>query len=241
MKYRNPQTRFKLNIGASEKVLEVGGGHNPHPRSNMVVDKFADSNYHRSADIKVLRNQQFMEADGENLPFKDKEFDYVICCHVLEHVENPHRFLQEQFRVAKRGYIETPSFIGEYLCPKESHKWILLEKDHKLYLVDKEKLGFRNNIDMGELFQHYFPKNSLAFKIFERTHPNMMTIRIEWDGSFEYVIDPSEEEILKYFGKTWPYEWGDAFFEKRSRWADLMACVGAFFDIIKTVYFKKRA
>ena len=111
MKERNPKSRFNLSIAKTDRVLEVGGGHNPHPRSNIIVDKFTDTNYHRSGDIKVLKHQQFLAADGENLPFKDKEFDYVICCQVLEHVENPVKFLSEQFRVARRGYIETPSLL----------------------------------------------------------------------------------------------------------------------------------
>jgi SAM-dependent methyltransferase len=103
MKVRNPRNRQDLNIKKTDRVLEVGGGHRPHPRANVVVDKFIHNNFHRSGDLKVLKNQVFLEADGENLPFSDKEFDYVICSHVLEHVENPEKFLSEQFRVAKRG------------------------------------------------------------------------------------------------------------------------------------------
>lgn len=72
MKTGNPQSRFKLNINKNAHVLEVGGGHNPHPRSNIVVDKYIDSNYHRLTDIKVLKHQQFIEADGEDLPLKIK-------------------------------------------------------------------------------------------------------------------------------------------------------------------------
>ena len=67
MKYRNPKSRFNLSIGKKDHVLEVGGGHNPHPRSNVVVDKFVDCNYHRKSDVKVLKNQKFIAADGENL------------------------------------------------------------------------------------------------------------------------------------------------------------------------------
>ncbi len=37
----------------------------------------------------VYPHQQFINANGEALPFKDKEFDYVICNQVLEHAENP--------------------------------------------------------------------------------------------------------------------------------------------------------
>src|ERR1700716_505239 len=142
MKIRNPKARSDLSIKRGDRVLEVGGGQNPHPRSNVIVDKYVDDNFHRSGDLKILKHQEFLNADGENLPFKDKEFDYVICCQVLEHVENPVRFLSEQFRVAKKGYIEVPSLIGEYLFPRESHKWILHEYKDVLYLVDKKKLNF---------------------------------------------------------------------------------------------------
>ncbi len=169
-------------------MLEVGGGHNPHPRANVEVDKFTDSNYHRSADIKVLKHQEFINAEGETLPFKDKEFDYVICCHVLEHAEDPSQFLEEQFRVAKRGYIETPSLLGEVLAARESHKWIIHEYQDTLYIVDKKKINFQaGSINLMELVQDYLPKHSIGFKIAERTHANLMTVRIEWKDNFKYV------------------------------------------------------
>ena len=87
--------------------------------------------------LSSFKNQNFLKADGEDLPFKDNEFDYSICIHVLEHVENPDKFLQEQMRVAKKGYIETPSLIGEHLHPKKSHKWVILNINNiliKFYL-----------------------------------------------------------------------------------------------------------
>jgi ubiquinone/menaquinone biosynthesis C-methylase UbiE len=118
--------------------LKLEEGIIPHPRANVVVDKFVDSNYHRSGDIKVLTHQQFLSADGEELPFEDKSFNYVICAQVLEHVEDPIRFVKEQVRVASGGYMETPSIIGEFLIPKESHRWILQEIDNKIVMYDKE-------------------------------------------------------------------------------------------------------
>jgi SAM-dependent methyltransferase len=239
MKTRNPRNRADLNIKSSDRVLEVGGGHNPHPRSNVVVDKYTDTNYHRSGDIKVLKNQTFMQADGEALPFKDKEFDYVICCQVLEHVENPHKFLAEQFRVAKRGFMETPSLLGEYLFPRESHKWIIHEIDNVTYLVDKKKINFVYGYDMGELIQDYLPTHSIGFKILEKTHPNMITNRVEWEGDFKYVVDPTDPEILKYFTGKWKQEWADAFFPPKSYWQEMKDSSRAMLDITRNVWRSK--
>ena len=239
MKIRNPKSRYHLKIDNSAKVLDVGGGHNPHPRANVVVDKYTDTNYHRSADIKVLKNQQFINADGEKLPFKDKEFDYVICCHVLEHVEDPKQFLSELFRVGKKGYIEIPSLLGECIAPRESHKWIIHEHNDVLYLVDKKELGFAKGYYLGELFQDYLPKKSIGFKMIERTHPNIMTVRIEWDSNFDYVIEPQDPEIRKYFKEGWKAEWGDSFFPKRSMSQEFKEAAVAFREVCKGV-FKSR-
>ena len=239
MKVRNPKNRESLNIKSSDRVLEVGGGHNPHPRSNVVVDKYTDTNYHRSGDIKVLKNQTFMQADGENLPFKDKEFDYVICCQVLEHVENPEKFLAEQFRVAKRGFMETPSLLGEYFFPRESHKWIIHEMNDITYLVDKKKINFTCGYDLGELIQDYLPKHSIGFKILERTHPNLITNRVEWEGDFKYVINPTDPEILKYFTGKWKQEWADAFFPQKTKWQEFKDSSRAFYEMSKSVIRSK--
>src|SRR5882724_4241996 len=239
MKTRNPKSRFDLDIPRSYRVLEVGGGHNPHPRSNVVVDKYADDNTHRSGDLKVLKNQTFLNVDGEHLPFKDKEFDYVICCHVLEHVENPAQFLSEQFRVAKRGYIEMPSILGEYMAPRESHKWIINEFNDKVYLLDKKKLGFTYGYDVGELVQTYLPTHSIGFKIMERTHPNFMTVRLEWETDFAYEVEPEDPAIRKYFAGVWEEGWGDKFFPPKTLGAELKDAFNAFLLISKSAFQSK--
>ena len=144
---RNPYDRDDIKINRKNKVLEIGPGHNPTFRDNVVVERFIDSNYHRCGDVKVYPHQTFINANGETLPFKNKEFDYVICNQVLEHVDNPIDFVHEQCRVAQRGYMETPSFLGEFLFPKKSHKWIILHIDNKLILFEKAKMpgNYENN------------------------------------------------------------------------------------------------
>jgi hypothetical protein len=55
----------------------------------------------------------------------------------------------------------------------------------------------------GELIQDYLPTHSIGFKVVERTHPNLISVRIEWESEFNYVIEPEDPEIRKYFSGTW--------------------------------------
>lgn len=48
---------------------------------------------------------RFIEANAEMLPFKNAEFDTVICTHTLEHVRNIVRAIDELRRVAKKRII----------------------------------------------------------------------------------------------------------------------------------------
>ena len=176
-----------------------------------------------------------MQADGENLPFKDNEFDYVICNHVLEHVENPAQFLKEQARVAKRGYIEVPSLLGEYLHPKESHKWLILEMDSKLILMDKEKVGFKPSHDLGDVFLHYMPKHSLGYKMMQYTHGNIQTIRYEWKDNIDFIVNPTDEKYRKYFIEKWQINEMEQFLPNRSLSSELWSSICAFSFILKSV------
>ena len=67
--------------------------------------------------LKIFRNQQNLEyitsdlespiadvkADICDLPFSDNEFDVVFCNHVLEHIPDDKKAMQELYRVLKKG------------------------------------------------------------------------------------------------------------------------------------------
>ena len=69
------------------------------------------------AFYKLFRNQKNLEytttdllspladvkADICNLPFKDNEYDVILCNHVLEHIPDDTKAMQELFRVLKPG------------------------------------------------------------------------------------------------------------------------------------------
>ena len=62
-----------------------------------------------------------------NLPFADKQFEYVLCSHTVEHIDNPDRFIMELNRVGKNLVILIPplwdfSAAFNFL----EHKWVFL-------------------------------------------------------------------------------------------------------------------
>jgi len=41
-----------MNIGSKDIVLEIGSGHNPDPRSDILCDKYLEDNTQRRGGIK---------------------------------------------------------------------------------------------------------------------------------------------------------------------------------------------
>ena len=239
MKFNTPKSRHHLKIKKSDLVLDVGSGDFPHPRANVCVDKYEDSNYQRLGNLKVMDGQQFINADGESLPFDDKSFDYVICCHVLEHVPNPAKFMNELSRVGKKGYIEVPSLICELLAPKEPHKWVSLDINNKIVFVSKKEIWFdKPNLDFGKLFLEYLTSSSLAYKLLIKTQPNILTVRYEWEQSINFEINPEDKDIKKYFLQPWSKKELEQIFPKKKLSKDFWNNIIAFGEIIRT-FLKK--
>ena len=80
---RTPYDRDNLKIGKKDKVLEVGPGHSPTFRSNVLVDLFVDSNYHRCGNLKIYPHQQFINANGEASPLKIKNLIMLFVTRYL--------------------------------------------------------------------------------------------------------------------------------------------------------------
>ena len=56
-----------------------------------------------NVEEKLSLTDQPWKQMGQFLPFSDKAFDYVICSHVLEHVEDPDLLISELMRVSNTG------------------------------------------------------------------------------------------------------------------------------------------
>lgn len=206
-KYRVGNSGTKIEIKDDWMVLDIGSGHNPHPRANVLTDRYLEENIDRSGkSIKLDKKRPFIICDAQYLPFKDKTFDYIIASHIAEHVENPEKFCKELMRVGKRGYIETPSKIGELLLTESFHKWYVYVKDSVLVFERK-----RNNKPVSESFYriYYFNMNRLGHKtlstsnrvlylffkflshIFMRLWIIFRSVtytRFEWEDNFEFTL-----------------------------------------------------
>lgn len=240
---RQPIDRGDLKIGRKARVLEIGSGHRPMYRSDVLIDKYAEDDSHRCGHIRIYPHQRFIHAKGEELPFADKEFDYVICNQVLEHAEDPARFISEITRVGRRGYIEVPSMPGELMFPKEAHKWVILLIDGKLVFFEKSRMpgNYRNNY--GELFLNYLPYQSLPYKILKYSEPNLLVIRIEWSESVEILVNPEEEQYSRFFTDKWDRRMTEQLFPPRSAMAELRQTIRAGIYIFRekiTDKFRKR-
>jgi len=136
----------------------------------------------KKADIKLLKslgNWKFEKIKPETaLPFRSNEFDLVYHFDVIEHVEKPYMFLQEQYRILKHGgsiILNTPNIlrptnilkmfigklyfpynigkfekIGDYIHIQEFTEWTLIQM--------LKEVGFQN-IKVTPVFFGIFPLN----------------------------------------------------------------------------------
>lgn len=105
------------------KILEVGAGTG---RDSWLLAKYGAQSYALDyATIKSIKEKFYsdnlpligIQADGENLPFRDKFFDLVFSQGLIEHFRNPDKLIKEQIRVLKnQGYmiIDAPQKYSLY-------------------------------------------------------------------------------------------------------------------------------
>lgn len=177
-----------MNIKTTDFVLEVGSGHDPKIQSDVLCDKYIDDDTQRGGPI--VKDRAIVEADGQYLPFRTQAFDYVICSHVLEHVEDPEKLINELMRVAPRGYIETPSEIAERLYGWPYHNWLINLIDGKLVIQKKVSPS-----QFGQLF-HSLAAQDRNFARFHTRYHNMFLVRYEWEGKIDYEILPPDPSPL---------------------------------------------
>lgn len=191
----------KLTLSA--KVLDVGGASGPFKRANTIIDYVPYESINKSqakglGEFKLTK-ESYVSHDicaREPWPFKDKEFDFSICSHVLEDIRDPLWVCSEIIRVSKAGYLEIPSRLYETtfnlevkgLAGASHHRWII-------DLDEKKRLRF--TFKYMHVHSKVINKNTTTFN----KNNDAMYLCLTWDTSFSFFENwlNSGKEIFEYY------------------------------------------
>lgn len=137
--------------------------------------------------FKKLKNLEYTTTDLEspiadvkadicNLPFKDNSYDVILCNHVLEHIPDDTKAMQELYRVLK------PGGYGVFQIPQDLSRANTFEDDS---ITDKkERAKIFGQYDHVRVYgRDYFDKlRSIGFKVEEVNYTKLL----------------SKEDITKY-------------------------------------------
>ena len=172
------------------KVLDIGCGYTANENANTLCD------------VIDLQNQypdkKFIKLETKNLPFNDKEFDFVIASHVLEHTKEPEHFIKELQRISSKGYIEVPTTLEDNLVfeNKKDHLWHLEFDD------DKQNLNIKKKI---QIFEPILTVSSS--QKFRNLFRSSLVIELYWEDNIDFTFTnedsqkPSKISILNLFKK----------------------------------------
>jgi SAM-dependent methyltransferase len=187
------------NIKPSDRVLEIGPGADPHPRSNVLLEKKFGSEAEYAAQFgitqKLTTDKPIIFYEGDRFPFSDKEFDYVICSHVLEHVENVEVFLSEVFRVATKGYFEYPLIYYEYLYNFDVHVNYLKYDEGCLRYMKKSRSGLSEFKPIQGFFYQSLQK---GYDQIVRDLVHLLMEGFEWEKPFSIKEVKHISEVCHY-------------------------------------------
>ena len=164
------------------KILDVGCGYTAHKSATDLCD-VQDLSH-------VYKEKNFTKLTSNILPFEDKQFDFVIASHVIEHVKDVQLFINELQRVSSKGYIELPTILEDNLVfeNKKDHLWHMEFDDDKNQLIISKKIQFLEpilTVSSAKKFLQYF-RQSLVLELF-------------WENSIEFsIIEKKIDEHEKF-------------------------------------------
>lgn len=117
-----------------------------------------------------------VKADICNLPFEDDAFDWILCNHVLEHIPDDTKAMQELYRILK------PGGIAILQIPQDLNREVTLEDDTITDRVERAKI-FGQYDHVRVYGRDYFDKlRAIGFKVDE----------------VDYTRKLSKEQVAKY-------------------------------------------
>lgn len=186
---------FDFNIKPDEKVLDIGSGNIPFPFATHLADLAVHDDMYGRAGVpfKYLEGKPVYECNIENMPFADKEFDFVYCSHVLEHTQNPEKACKELMRIAKRGYIETPTRGKDLFLHTgkiSNHTYYVENFDGTLIFTEYENDEL-DGLDNDILLQmHVKPqtKREKAFSALIYLKSHLINTMLYWEDGFPVQV-----------------------------------------------------
>ena len=161
-----------LSKNPNWRILDIGCGYTPNKYANVIADTKDFSKFHKDKIFINIKDKKF--------PFKDKEFDFVIASHVIEHVDDFEFFIKELERISSKGYIELPSRLGDNLVfeNKNDHIWWCVFDD-----INNQILVSKKN----QLIDPFITVSTA--KLLEQIFRESLVIELAWEEKIEYKID----------------------------------------------------
>jgi ubiquinone/menaquinone biosynthesis C-methylase UbiE len=169
-----------LQNNTTWNILDIGCGYNANKFAKVICDVQDLSNHYQ--------DKKFIRLSENKLPFKDKEFDFVVASHVMEHVEDIDFFIKELERVSKKGYIELPTMFEDNLVfeNKKDHLWHMDFDDveNKL-LISKKVLYFEPVLTVSTI------------KRLNDVFRTSLVLELFWEDIIDYKINKDEKNNFK--------------------------------------------
>jgi len=122
---RRDEVLRKIQVSEGSFVVDVGGGHRPFPRADVVIEKFPfDHAMHRNRPM-VFPRVPVIKADAIAIPVLDGSCDLLFASHIIEHLPDPAGFIDEAKRISKELYLEFPSRNRELMFAWPFHEWFI--------------------------------------------------------------------------------------------------------------------
>lgn len=194
--YQKKYIDFPIKDG--DKVLDIGSGAYPFPLATHLADLYEGETPHRAEPL-VRDHREFRVCNIEELPYGDKEFEFVYCSHVLEHVPDPAKACEEIMRVGKSGYIETPSRTSDIMFNftglKNHHRWhIILAKNTLIFCewADREQ----RDTGCTDFFKMFHSKYKNPFQTLVWDNRDLFVNMLLWNNNFFYYIFNKDGNLI---------------------------------------------
>lgn len=193
-----PKAQIENRLKEGDRVLDIGSWNDVFPRANVIIDvnpyetrknKFPDQREYFTRDSWLQSDVNKIETWAK---FKDKEFDFAICSHLLEDVRDPLFVCEQLIRVCKSGYIEVPTRYRE--CSRALANDTVSGYDHHRWLVDviDEALVFTAKLHWAHTIDYLTDEKRRLLNF-----SNFHYFGVFWEDSFSFVERCPKGELLE--------------------------------------------